>query len=69
MSYQLLHFEGVYTGPTLFIIFINDLRSVGLTKSLTKYADNTLLMVPEKTDVEMAEEFSSIIKWSSDNNC
>ena len=34
---------------------------------MTKYAYNVLLLVPEKTDVDMFQEFSNIIKWSADN--
>ena len=52
----------------LFVIFISDLKPVGLDNSLTKYADDTSLLVPERIDVDkMSEEFSRIMKWSSDN--
>ena len=51
----------------LFLIFISDLISVGLDNSLTKYADDASLFVPERTDADMSEEFSHIIKWSSGN--
>ena len=43
-------------GPSLCIIFISDLRRVGLANNLTKYADDASLLVPEKTDVEMSEQ-------------
>ena len=48
-------------------MFISYLRPVGLANSLTKYVDDASLLVPEKTDVEMSEEFNNIIKWSADN--
>ena len=51
----------------LFVIFISDLKPVGLDNSLTKYADDASLLVPERTDVDMSEEFSHIMKWSLDN--
>ena len=51
----------------LFLIFISDLKPIGLDNSLTKYADDASLLVPERTDVDMSEEFNHIMKWSSDN--
>ena len=59
--------QGSGIGPMLFLIFISDLKPIGLDNSLTKYADDTSLLVPERTDVDMSEEFSHIMKWSSDN--
>ena len=59
--------QGSGLGPTLFISSISDLRLVGLANSLTKCAEDVSLLVPEKTDVEMSEEFSNLIKWTADN--
>ena len=58
--------QGSGISPTLFIIVISDLRSVGLANRMIKHADKASLLVPEKTDVEISEEFSNIIKWSVD---
>ena len=43
------------------------MRPVGLANRLIKNANDTSLLVPEKTDIEMSQEFSNIIKWSADN--
>ena len=59
--------QGSCISPTLLIIFSSKLRPVGLANSLTKYANDTSLLVPEKTDVEMFEEFNNKSKWSADN--
>ena len=52
----------------LFVIFISDLKPIGLDNSLSKCADNASLLVPERTDVDMSEEFGHIMKWSLENN-
>ena len=40
-------------GPILFIIFVIDLRPLGLTNHITKYADDTSLLVPEMADIDI----------------
>ena len=40
--------QGSGIGPILFIIFIGNLRPVGLANSLTKYVDDASLLVPKK---------------------
>ena len=39
-------------GPTLFIICTTDLKPIDSTNYITKYADDSSLLVPEKYDVE-----------------
>ena len=34
---------------------------------MVKDADDATLLVPEKTDVQIQDEFNSITKWSADN--
>ena len=34
---------------------------------MDKYADDATLLVPEKTDVQIQDEFNSITKWAADN--
>ena len=40
--------QGSGIGPTLFVICITDLKPVGSTNHITKYADDASLLVPEK---------------------
>ena len=35
-------------GPTLFIVCITDLKPIGSTNYITKYADDSSLLIPEK---------------------
>ena len=49
--------QGSGIEPTLFIIFISDLTPSGRSNHLTKYADDASLLVPEKTDVQINDEF------------
>ena len=59
--------QGSGIGSMLFVIFIGDLKPIELDNSLTKYADDASLLVPERTDVDMSREFSQIMKWLLDN--
>ena len=54
-------------GPTLFIIFVIDLHPIGLTNCITKCADDTSLLVPEKADIDITEELQHILKWAEVN--
>ena len=49
-------------GPKLFVIVIADLSPSGKSNHLTKYADDTSLLVPEKTDVQITDEFQNVLK-------
>ena len=51
----------------LFIIFITHLKSIGSTNYITKYADDSSLLVPEKYDVDLSGELRNVIKWAEHN--
>ena len=55
--------QGSGIGPTLFIICITDLKAIGTTNYITKYADDSSLLVPEKYDVDISEELRNVLKW------
>ena len=44
------------------------LRCISDMNLLFKYADNTNLLVPENTNVDLANEFSNIREWASDQH-
>jgi len=46
---------------------LHDLKIVSPYIFLNKFADDTTLLVPEASPVDLASEFASILKWSSDN--
>ena len=58
---SIVHGSGI--GPTLFIICIIDLKPIDSTDYITKYADDSRLLVPEKYDVDLSEELRNVLKW------
>ena len=59
--------QGTGIGPTLYIILESDLKPVSLINIVYKYADDTNLLVPEHTDVQLCEEFEAIQLWALRN--
>ena len=51
----------------LFIICITDLKPTGSTNYITKYVDDSSLLVPEKYDVDLSEELQNVLKWAEPN--
>jgi len=45
----------------------SDLHPKSVVNLLLKYTDDTNLLVPENTDVELADEFRHVIQWADDN--
>ena len=43
-------------GPTLFIICITDLKPIRSTNYITKYVDDSNLLVPGEYEVDLSEE-------------
>jgi len=52
--------QGFGLGPTLYIIMEGDLIALSNTNLLCKYADDTNLLVPEITDVDINDEFNNV---------
>jgi hypothetical protein len=59
--------QGSGIGPFLYIFFASDLKVKSVVNLLCKYADDGTLMVPEKTDICLEDEFQHILLWSSQN--
>ena len=59
--------QGSGIGSMLFVIFICALRPISVINRLAKYTDDATLLVPEKMDVQIHEEFNNITKWAADN--
>ena len=59
--------QGSGIGPTLFIICIADLKPTGSTYYITKYADDSSLLVPENHDVGLYDELQNVQKWAEGN--
>jgi len=43
------------------------LKALSVINILFKYADDTNLLVPEKTDVQLSAKFEHILQWAADN--
>ena len=54
--------QGSGIGPTFFIICITDLKPTGSTNYITKYADDSSLLVTDKYDVDLSEELRNVLK-------
>ena len=59
--------QGSGVGPSLFIVLVIDLRPQGSTNHMTKYADDTSLLVPEINTVSLQEEFDHLQVWAQTN--
>ena len=59
--------QGSVLGPVLFTIMLSDLRTISLINLLFKFADDTNLLVPENSPVDLRDEFENIKQWSLDN--
>jgi len=59
--------QGQGIGPTLYIIMKNDLCSISAINDIFKYADDTTLLVPQHTDVELDVEFQNVKAWAATN--
>ena len=59
--------QGSGTGPTLYIIMKNDLCSISDVSDIFRYADDTTLLVPQHTNVELDVEFQNVKDWAGTN--
>ena len=53
--------QGSGIGSTLFTICIIDLQPLGLTNRITKYADDSSLLVPEKCDIDIRKSLGTYL--------
>jgi len=59
--------QGSGIRPTLWLVMASDLHCISDINLLFKYADDTNLLVPENTDVDLAVEFGNIQRWADSN--
>ena len=59
--------QGSCLGPPVYSIMASDLRTTSDINQLFKHADDTTLISPEYTDIELHEEFDNIQKWATNN--
>ena len=59
--------QGSGIGPSLFIIYIKDLKPLSNYNTILKYADDTTLLVPQYSSTGLELEFAHLIHWSQEN--
>jgi hypothetical protein len=59
--------QGSVLGPTFYTVLEGDLKPISSINKIFKYADDTNLLVPEHTDVQLIDEFEAIRVWASEN--
>jgi len=59
--------QGSGIGSILWIVMASDLRCISDMNLLFKYADDSNLLVPENTNVDLVDEFSNIREWVDKN--
>lgn len=59
--------QGSGLGPTLYCIMESDLTTLSDFNCLFKYADDTNLLVPEHSDVDICDEYHNIKQWTATN--
>jgi len=68
-SFNLDFVQGSGLGLTLFLVLSQeDLNSLSSNNELIKFADDSTLLVPEKTDISVAAQFTNVQDWAKHNS-
>ena len=59
--------QGSGIGPILYAFMKSDLHTLSDLNDIFKYADDTIVLVPEHTNVDLADEFAHVKVWTSIN--
>ena len=59
--------QGSALGPYLYLIFQMDLKPIGRSNCLVKYADDDILAVPSGSDITLQQEFENQVGWARIN--
>jgi len=51
----------------LYVDMAKDLKALSKFNRLLKYADDTTLLVPSNSDVDLEDEFENVKQWAKDN--
>ena len=56
--------QGSGIGPMLYVLMKSDLHTLSELNSIFKYADDTTLLVPQHSDIDISDEFDHIKTWA-----
>ena len=59
--------QGSALGPSLFSIFISDLRPISSNNDMVKFADDVTIIAPAGSGTDISDEFNNVKQWASDN--
>ena len=59
--------QGSGIGPSLYIIYADDLRALSPRNVILKYADDTYILVPQDSSVSLESELMHVQHWSVNN--
>jgi len=54
-------------GPIFYVAMDSDLVTYIVVNILVKYADDTNLLLPADTDLDLAQEFNNMKHWAAEN--
>ena len=60
--------QGLVLGPLLFVIAISDLRTIHKYNHCIKYADDTVIFIPQSKSSSIDDELLHIANWAAINN-
>ena len=59
--------QGSGIAPSLFVVYISDLKASGKDNCIIKFADDCFLLVPEFADLSIEQEIVIIREWAVKN--
>jgi hypothetical protein len=59
--------QGSGIGPSLYITYASDLRTLSPYNVIIKYADDTTLLVAQHSSVDIEQEYNHVCSWSANN--
>jgi len=57
--------QGSGIGPSLYLVYSMDLKTVSNFNKLVKYADDTSLLVLQYSSVSLEDEYQNLLYWST----
>jgi len=59
--------QGSGIGPSAYLVYSMDLKTLSQHNSIIKFADDTTILVSQYSSISMEEEFQHVQRWSAAN--